>query len=88
MDGSSNPQYRVLLARAMPVGARCGDGSSNWTSARRDAVQEALIDAAEQWPRVGFRDKPSVGLIRVHGVAYRSIRAKLRAAKPRKQSSE
>jgi len=65
MDGSINPRSECLLRELAPrvLGAVMRQGSD--FGASEDAVQEALIDAAEQWPRLGIPDNPLGWLIRV-----------------------
>jgi len=65
MDGSINPRIECLLRELAPraLGAVMRQGSD--FGASEDAVQEALIDAAEQWPRRGIPDNPLGWLIRV-----------------------
>jgi predicted RNA polymerase sigma factor len=61
LDGPSLRKLRDLAPRALgAVHRRWGD-----FAAAEDAVQEALVAAAEQWPREGIPDSPLGWLIRV-----------------------
>jgi RNA polymerase sigma factor (sigma-70 family) len=65
MREAVNPRIECLLRELAPraLGAVLRQGSD--FGASEDAVQEALIAAAEQWPRHGIPDNPLGWLIRV-----------------------
>jgi RNA polymerase sigma factor (sigma-70 family) len=65
MREAVNPHIECLLRELAPraLGAVLRQGGDFGTS--EDAVQEALIAAAEQWPRHGIPDNPLGWLIRV-----------------------
>jgi RNA polymerase sigma factor (sigma-70 family) len=65
MREAVNPRIECLLRELAPraLGAVLRQGGDFATS--EDAVQEALIAAAEQWPRHGIPDSPLGWLIRV-----------------------
>jgi RNA polymerase sigma factor (sigma-70 family) len=65
MDGSINPRIECLLRELAPRALGAVMRQGNDFGASEDAVQEALIDAAEQWPRRGIPDNPLGWLIRV-----------------------
>jgi RNA polymerase sigma factor (sigma-70 family) len=65
MDGSINPRIECLLRELAPRALGAVMRQGNDFGASEDAVQEALIDAAEQWPRLGIPDNPLGWLIRV-----------------------
>ena len=61
MDASADPRIECLLRELAPraLGAVMRQGSD--FGASEDAVQEALIAAADQWPLHGVRRSRSVG---------------------------
>ena len=65
MDGSINPRIECLLRELAPWALGAVMRQGNDFGASEHAVQEALIDAAEQWPRRGIPDNPLGWLIRV-----------------------
>jgi RNA polymerase sigma factor (sigma-70 family) len=65
MDGSINPRIECLLRELAPRALGAVMRQGNDFGASEDAVQEALIDATEQWPRRGIPDNPLGWLIRV-----------------------
>jgi RNA polymerase sigma factor (sigma-70 family) len=65
MDGSINPRIECLLRELAPRALGAVMRQGNDFGASEDAVQEALIAAAEQWPCRGIPDKPLGWIIQV-----------------------
>ena len=67
MRDAANPRIECLLRELAPQALGAVMRQGNDFGASEDAVQEALIAAADQWPRHGIPDKPLGWLIRVAG---------------------
>jgi RNA polymerase sigma factor (sigma-70 family) len=67
MGDAANPRIECLLRELAPQALGAVMRRGNDFGASEDAVQEALISAADQWPRHGIPDKPLGWLIRVAG---------------------
>ena len=67
MREAANPRIECLLRELAPQALGAVMRQGNDFGASEDAVQEALIAAADQWPRHGIPGKPLGWLIRVAG---------------------
>ncbi len=67
MSEAANPPIECLLRELAPQALGAVMRQGNDFGGSEDAVQEALIAAADQWPRRGIPDKPLGWLIRVAG---------------------
>src|SRR6476620_9046892 len=65
MRQAANPRIERLLRELAPQALGAVMRQGNDFGASEDAVQEALIAAADQWPRRGIPDKPLGWLSRV-----------------------
>ena len=67
MSEATNLRIECLLRELAPQALGAVMRQGNDFGAAEDAVQEALIAAADQWPRHGIPDKPLGWLVRVAG---------------------